>query len=77
MVYLYKALFGFLDVDICRYVSFVTHGRTRLSLACAPVPEVSGLCNILKFLVQQLSTKRGKFMHTYANRMYNYDLICK
>ena len=50
----------------------------RFLLAYAPVhsPEVSGLCNILKFLVQQLSTKRGKFTHTYANRMYNYDL-CK
>ncbi len=43
-----------------------TRKRTSVSLACAPIhsPEVSGLCNILKFLVQQHSTKLGKFMHT-------------
>ena len=35
-------------------------------LACVPVhsPVVSGLCNILKFPVQPLSTKLVKFMHT-------------
>ena len=36
------------------------------SLACVPVhsPVESGLCNILKFPVQPLSTKLVKFMHT-------------
>ena len=35
-------------------------------VACVPVhsPVESGLCNILKIPVQQLSTKLVKFMHT-------------
>jgi hypothetical protein len=37
-------------------------------IACVPVhfTVVSGLCNILKFLVQRLSNKLDKFMHTSA-----------
>ncbi|CAB3998405.1 Hypothetical predicted protein, partial [Paramuricea clavata] len=31
LVYLYKALFGYVNVDVSNCVSFVSHGRTRLS----------------------------------------------
>jgi hypothetical protein len=30
LVFLYKALFGYVNVDISNYVSFVSHGRTWL-----------------------------------------------
>ena len=38
----------------------------KKNLGCVEVhsPVESGLCNILKFPVQQLSTKLVKFMHT-------------
>ena len=43
-----------------------TRMQVQTLASCAPVHSriVSGLCNILKFLIQQLSTKLGKFMHT-------------
>ena len=31
LVFLYKALFGYIDIEINNYVSFVSHCRTRLS----------------------------------------------
>ena len=31
VVILYKALFGYVNVDVCKNISFVSHGRTRLS----------------------------------------------
>ena len=31
LVFLYKALFGYVNVDVSNFVSFVCHGRTRLS----------------------------------------------
>ena len=31
LVFLYKGLFGYLNVNISKYVTFVSHGRTRLS----------------------------------------------
>ena len=30
-MFLYKGLFGYLNVNISKYVTFVCHGRTRLS----------------------------------------------
>ena len=64
LVYLYKALFGFLDVDICRYVSFVTHGRTRLSRAS-------------RYILQRQTCKTSTFQSSFYNRIIKtWNFIC-
>ena len=40
LVFLYKALFGYLNVNISNYVSFLSHGRTRLSKSSKYILQV-------------------------------------
>ena len=64
LVYLYKALFGFLDVDICCYVSFITHGRTRLSRAS-------------RYILQRQTCKTSTFQSSFYNRIVKtWNFIC-
>ena len=43
LVFLYKAMFGYVNVDVSNYVSFVSQGRTRLSNTSKYTPQ-SQIC---------------------------------
>ena len=65
LVYLYKALFGFLDVDVCHLVSFITHGRTRLSRAS-------------QYTLQRQTCRTTTFQSSFYNRIVKiWNFICK
>jgi hypothetical protein len=52
----YKALFGFINVNLSNYVSFVSHGRTRLSLSS-------------EYILQNSLCKTTTFQSSYYNRI--------
>ena len=55
LVFLYKGLFGYLNVNISKYVTFVSHGRTRLSNTSKYILKVKfvklPLSNLLTIIV--------------------------
>jgi hypothetical protein len=53
LVYLYKALFGYVNVDISNCISFVSHGRTRLS-------------NTSKYILQSQICRTSTFQSSYT-----------
>ena len=53
LVYLYKALFGYVNVDVSNCVSFVSHGRTRLS-------------NTSKYILQSQICGTSTFQSSYT-----------
>jgi hypothetical protein len=56
LVYLYKALFGYVNVDVSNCVSFVSHGRT-------------GLSNTSKYILQSQICRTSTFQSSYYNRV--------
>ena len=52
LVFLYKALFGYVNVDVSNFVSFVCHGRTRLS-------------NSSKYILQSQICRTNTFQSSY------------
>ena len=56
LVFLYKAMFGYVNVDASNYVLFVTHGRTRLS-------------NTSKYTLQRQICRTSTFQPSYFNRV--------
>ena len=65
LVFLYKGLFGYLNVNISKYVTFVSHGRTRLS-------------NTSKYILQGQICKATTFQSSYYNRIVKiWNIVCK
>ena len=65
LVFLYKGLFGYLNVNISKYVTFVSHGRTRLS-------------NTSKYILQGQICKTTTFQSCYYNRIVKiWNIVCK
>ena len=65
LVFLYKGLFGYLNVNISKYVTFVSHGRTRLS-------------NTSKYILQGQICKTTTFQSSYYNRIVKiWNIVCK
>ena len=65
LVYLYKALFGYVNVDVSNCVSFVSHGRTRLS-------------NTSKYILQSQICRTSTFQSSYYNRVVKlWNIVCK
>ena len=65
LVFLYKALFGYLNLNISNYVSFVSHGRTRLS-------------NSSKYILQSQDCKTSTFQSFYYNRIVKiWNVVCR
>ena len=65
LVFLYKALFGYLNVNISNYVSFVSHGRTRLS-------------NGSKYILQSQGCKTSTFQSFFNNRIVKiWNVVCR
>ena len=65
LVFLYKGLFGYLNVNIANYVSFVRHGRTRLS-------------NTSKYILQGQVCKTTTFRSSFFNRIIKiWNIVCK
>ena len=65
LIFFYKALYGISDLNVHDYVSFVTHGRTRLSLN----PTL-----MLKFP----SCKTTTYQASYFNRIVKlWNGVCK
>ncbi|CAB4006426.1 Hypothetical predicted protein, partial [Paramuricea clavata] len=58
LTFFYKALFGFINVNLSNYVSFVSHGRTRLSLSS-------------EYILQNPLCKTTTFQSSYYNRIVN------
>ena len=56
LTFFYKALFGFINVNLSNYVSFVSHGRTRLSLSS-------------EYILQNSLCKTTTFQSSYYNRI--------
>ena len=56
LVFLYKGLFGYLNVNISKYVTFVSHGRIRLS-------------NTSKYILQGQICITTTFQSSYRNRI--------
>ncbi len=48
LVFFYKALYGYVDVDISNYVSFINHNRSRLTLNPSLLLQVP-LCRTTTF----------------------------
>ena len=66
MVFLYKALFGYVNVDVSNYVLFVSHGLTRRVTPQSTFYKV-------KF-VEHAST----FQSSYYNRVIKvWNIVCK
>ena len=64
-MFLYKGLFGYLNVNISKYVTFVSHGRTRLS-------------NTSKYILQGQICKTTTFQSSYYNRIVKiWNIVCK
>jgi hypothetical protein len=65
LVFLYKALFGYVNVDVSNCVSFVSHGRTRLS-------------NTSKYILQSQVCRTITFRSSYYNRVVKlWNIVCK
>jgi hypothetical protein len=65
LVFLYKALFGYVNVDVSNCVSFVSHGRTRLS-------------NTSKYILQSQICGTTTFQSSYYNRVVKlWNIVCK
>ena len=65
LLFLYKALFGYLNVDINNYISFVSHGRTRLS-------------HTSKYILQSQLYRTNAFHSSYYNRIIKiWNTVCK
>ena len=65
LVFLYKALFGYVNVDVSNCVSFVSHGRTRLS-------------NTSKYILQSQICRTTTFQSSYYNRVVKlWNIVCK
>ena len=65
LVFLYKALFGYVNVDVSNFVSFVCHGRTRLS-------------NSSKYILQSQICRTNTFQSSYYNRVVKvWNIVCK
>ena len=66
LVFLYKALFGYVNVDVVsNFVSFVCHGRTRLS-------------NSSKYILQSQICRTNTFQSSYYNRVVKvWNIACK
>ena len=65
LVFLYKALFGYVNVDVSNFVSFVCHGRTRLS-------------NSSKYILQSQNCRTNTFQSSYYNRVVKvWNIVCK
>ena len=63
LVYLYKSLFGYLDVN--NYVTFVNHGRTRLSRTSP-------------YMLQSQPCKTTTFQSSFYNRtIKTWNCLCK
>ena len=61
----YKAFFGFINVDINNYVSFVSYGRTRSSQS-------------FKYLLRNQRCRISTFQSSYYNRIVKtWNTICK
>ncbi|CAB4008436.1 Hypothetical predicted protein, partial [Paramuricea clavata] len=58
LIFFYKALFGFINVNLSNYVSFVSRGRTRLSLSS-------------EYILQNPLCKTTTFQSSYYNRIVN------
>ncbi len=56
LVFMYKALFGFINVNINNYVSFVSHDRTRSSQSS-------------KYILQIQRCRTSTFQSSYYNRI--------
>jgi hypothetical protein len=65
LVFMYKAFFGFINVDINNYVSFVSYGRTRSSQS-------------FKYLLRNQRCRTSTFQSSYYNRIVKtWNTICK
>ena len=65
LVFFYKALHGYLDLDISSFVSFINHDHTRLTLNPSLMLQVP-LC------------KTSTFKNSYFNRIvYLWNSVCK
>ena len=65
LVFFYKALYGYIDLNIHDYVSFLSHGRTRLSQNCSVNLKLP-LC------------KTSTFQASYFNRIVKlWNSVCK
>jgi hypothetical protein len=65
LVFFYKALYGYVDLDIGNYVSFVSHDRSRLTLNPSLLLQVP-LC------------RTSTFKNSYFNRTVNlWNVVCR
>ena len=65
LVFMYQALFGYVNVDVSNFVSFVSHGRTRLS-------------NNSKCTLQSQICETSTFQSLYFNRMVKlWNIACR
>ena len=58
----YKALFGYVNVDVSNFVSFVSHGQTRLS-------------NTSKYILQSQICRTTTFQSSYYNRVVKHQTV--
>jgi hypothetical protein len=65
LVYFFKSLFSYIDVNIDNYVSFVSHGRTRLS-------------HTSRYILQSKLCKTNTFQSSYDNRVVKiWNTVCQ
>ena len=65
LVYFFKSLFSYIDVNIDNYVSFVSHGRTRLS-------------HTSRYILQSKLCKTDTFQSSYYNRVVkSWNTVCQ
>ena len=65
LVFFYKALYGYVDLDISSYVSFLKHDRSRVTLNPSLVLEVP-FC------------RTTTYKHSYFNRVVHlWNSVCK
>ena len=65
LVYFIKSLFNYIDVNIDNYVSFVSHGHTRLS-------------HMSRYILQSKLCKTNTFQSPYYNRVVKiWNTVCQ
>jgi hypothetical protein len=65
LVYLFKSLFSYIDVNIDNYVPFVSHGPTRLS-------------HMSIYILQSKPCKTNTFQSSYYNRVVKiWNTVCQ
>ena len=65
LVYFFKSLFNYIDINIDNYVSFVSHGRTRLS-------------HTSRYILQSKLCKTNTFQSSYYNRVVKiWNTVCQ